>query len=63
MLRFFWPPNNFCVNEFHLRKAAGGTSLAVQWLRLHFHCRRLGFNPDENYNLTSNGQKKGTGIG
>ena len=28
-----------------LKKLSLGTSLAIQWLRLRFHCRGHGFNP------------------
>ena len=64
MLRFFWPPSHFFVNEFHLRKAAGGISLAVQWLRLCISTAGgLGSIPDWGTTISlSNGQNNGIGI-
>ena len=33
------------VPVLHIRKIILGTSLVIQWLRLHFHCRGHWFDP------------------
>ena len=47
------------VEHGHSSSKQEGTSLAVQWLRLHFHCSSCGFHPWSGILHASGQQKRG----